>query len=116
MNTLVCGLSIAANEHIPTIQKIEPMKTQKVKVQKTEYVDVEIPNPFYAYYEDDDESVFYMKTDREYKKITVYMFGLIEIITGKSYREIPELMLESQCDWQQWQEGVRMAKECTMKL
>lgn len=82
----------------------------KIFLQTTKYKEIEIDYPFYAYYQEDDYEIF-VKIDKDnFKKITIYLNGTIEIFKCSNNNYLADIWYRNKCDGNQWEEALMNVK------
>ena len=78
------------------------------KEVKLEIVDVKFP--LYSYIEEGDYTIYTKLTRTEFQQIKVSHFEVAITRFKRNNKSIAEIWFNNQCDWKQFQEGVRTLK------
>lgn len=80
-------------------------------IQESNYREVEMELPFYAYIEYADEKEIFVKIDeKEFKQITLYIHGKVEFFKCLNNRSISAIWYKNPSNERTWMEAVESAK------
>ena len=88
----------------------------KILLQETNYKEVEMEMPFYAYIDEMEKEIYVRIDEKEFKQITFHAHGKIEFFKSKTHGTLAAVWFKNKSNENTWNEALKFFKEVSSKF
>ena len=82
----------------------------KILLQTTDYKEIDIELPFYAYCQEDNQEIYVMIDEKYFRQITIHLHGEYSIFKSASHGSIASVWYGNQTTKDRWDDACKHAK------